>query len=176
LDTAEFLALNPHGKVPVLIDGDLVIWESHTILRYLAAAYGADEFWPKNPAARSYLDRWLDWTATRLQPDFMDFFWGYYRMPEAQRDLDAIESARQACARDYGLLDSHLREHQFLAGDRFTVADIPAGASLYRYFEMGLEVPQPQYLMSWYQRLRNIPSYRRQITIPFDELYGRATY
>jgi glutathione S-transferase len=176
LDTAEFLDWNPHGKVPVLIDGELVIWESHTILRYLAATYGSDEFWPRDPAARSYLDRWLDWAATRLQPDFMDLFWGYYRMPETQRDLEAIKRARQDCARDYELLDSHLRARTFLDGDNFTLADIPAGATLYRYFEMGLAVPQPDNVMSWYERLRKIPSYRRQITIPFDELYGRETY
>ncbi len=61
LDTLEFRRLNPHGKVPVLADGEVVIWESHTILRYLAARYGSGTLWREDAAERTHLDRWLDW-------------------------------------------------------------------------------------------------------------------
>src|SRR5215468_4547469 len=66
LDTPEFLTLNPNGRIPVLVDGDVVVWESHAILRYLAATHGGDSWWPRSAAARSFPDRWLDWSETTL--------------------------------------------------------------------------------------------------------------
>jgi glutathione S-transferase len=104
LNTPEFLAMNPHGRVPVLVDGALTVWESHSIVRYLAATYGPGSLWPPLPAARSFADRWMDWSATTLQPDFMKLFWGYYRMPENQRDLQAIKAAVDACNHHFGVL------------------------------------------------------------------------
>src|SRR5262245_62964304 len=77
LDTPEFRAMNPHGRVPVIDDAGVVVWESHAVLRYLAARYGRPRFWSDDPAARSHADRWMDWSQTRLQPDFlMGVFWG----------------------------------------------------------------------------------------------------
>src|ERR1700757_1853706 len=85
LDEPSFRALNPHGRIPVIQDGELAVWESHAILRYLAARYGGDRFWPKEPAARAPIDGWMDWQQTGLQPHFITgVFWGYYRTPEAQ--------------------------------------------------------------------------------------------
>jgi len=66
LDTPAFLAMNPHGHVPVIRDGDVVVWESHAILRYLAAAYGQGRFWTDSPAERSQADRWMDWSQASL--------------------------------------------------------------------------------------------------------------
>ena len=87
LDAPGFLAMNPHGKVPVIDDDGTIVWESHAILRYLAARHGGARWWPDDPAERSLAERWMDWSATTLQPDFlMGVFWGFYRTPEAQRD------------------------------------------------------------------------------------------
>ena len=81
LDSAEFRALNPHGRIPVLRDGDDVVWESNTILRYLAARFGDAAMAPDAAFARSGIERWMDWELGKLQPDFIDLFWGYYRTP-----------------------------------------------------------------------------------------------
>ena len=176
LETREFQALNPHRKVPVLRDGDLIIWESHAIIRYLAAQYGASTLWRDRPSDRSFIDRWIDWAATRLQPDFMALFWGHYRTPEPKRDARAINAARQACVQNYALLNHHLSTNAFLFGSHLTLADVPVGATLYRYFNMGINVPQPPDLLAWYERLCAIESYQRQIMVPFAELYGRSIY
>src|SRR5215471_587771 len=72
LDESPFRALNPHGRVPVLEDGDLAIWESHTILRYLAARYSSGKFWLDDPAARACIEGWMDWSQTSLQTDFLN--------------------------------------------------------------------------------------------------------
>jgi len=83
LDDPAFQQMNPHGRVPVLQDGETTIWESHAILRYLAARHGEARFWPASAADRSQADRWMDWSQTALQPDFLEgVFWGFYRTPE----------------------------------------------------------------------------------------------
>jgi glutathione S-transferase len=176
LDDPSFLAMNPHGRIPVIDDDGLVVWESHAILRYLAARYSDDALWPRNAALRSFVDRWMDWSAVTLQRDFMDLFWGYYRTPDAQHDWPRIRRRMEACARDYRLLDEHLARQPYLAGDHFTLADIPAGTTLYRYFGLGLERPDTPHVDAWYRRLAARPAYREHVMIPFAELRGRLEY
>ena len=176
LDTREFLAMNPHGRIPVLRDGDAVIWESHAIVRYLAARYGAGTLWPRDPVARSHADRWMDWSQTALQPDFMALFWGFYRTPEAQRRVKSLEVAAQSCAAHFEKLDAHLAERRFLAGDSFTMGDVPAGTTLHRYFEMGFPVPEPPHVREWRARLTERKAYRSHVQLPFEELHGRLSF
>lgn len=176
LDTVEFGTLNPNRKVPVLRDGELILWESHTILRYLAAAYGAGTFWPADPAERALSDRWTDWTATNLQPAFMDVFWGFFRTPPDKRDWRLINDGLERCVRFYGLLDRVLADQPYLGGDGLTMADIPAGCSLYRWHEMGIERPEFPNLTTWYQRLQRRPAYREHVMVSFENLRGRETF
>ncbi|RZS78203.1 glutathione S-transferase family protein [Pigmentiphaga kullae] len=177
VDTPEFRALNPHGRVPVIDDDGTVVWESHTILRYLAARHGAPGFWPADPAVRSQAERWMDWAHTSLQPAFLTgVFWGYYRTPEPLRDLDRIRARIEECAGYFRLLDARLANQPFLGGERLTLADIPAGTALYRYFELDIARPDVPHVQAWYQRLRQRPSYREHVMVPFDELYGRLDY
>jgi len=177
LDTPEFLAMNPHGKVPVIDDDGTIVWESHTILRYLAARYGGTRWWPDAPAERSLAERWMDWSATALQPDFlMGVFWGFYRTPEAQRDHVAIREKVAACASHFELLDRILQGRRYLLGDEPTLADIPAGTALYRYFGLEIERPAVPNVVAWYSRLQARPAYRKHVMIPFEELRGRLAY
>lgn len=91
LDTPEFLKMNPHGRIPVIMNGETIVWESHAILRYLAASYGQPQFWSQSSKIRSQVDEWMDWAQTTLQPDFLTgVFWGGYRTPESQRNWSAI--------------------------------------------------------------------------------------
>ncbi len=176
-DEPGFRAINPHGWVPVLEDGDAAIWESQTILRYLAARYGGREFWSDDPAERAKIEGWMDWSQTALQPDFLNgVFWGYYRTPEAQHDWPAISKSLSRCARHFGLLDRILADRPFLAGDRLSLADIPAGTALYRYFELDIEHPAVPNVRAWYERLQQRPAYREHVMIPFGELRGRLDY
>jgi glutathione S-transferase len=177
LDEPAFRAMNPHGRVPVIEDGDATLWESQTILRYLAATYGQGTFWPADPAERARVEGWMDWSATSLQPDFLNgIFWGYYRTPEAQRDWPAIDKSLARCTEHFQLLDGVLSSQPFLAGERLTLADIPAGTSLYRYFELDIEQPDLPSVSAWYERLQQRPAYREHVMIPFTELRGRLDY
>ena len=176
LDDPAFRAMNPHGKVPVLADGGAVLWESHTILRYLAARYGGPALWPEDPAERALAERWMDWSLATLQPALMGLFWGWYRTPEARRDTAAVADASRRCDEHYGLLDRELSGRPWLAGDRFTLADIPAGASLYRWLELDRQRPDLPNLRAWYARLSARAPYRTHIMRPFAELWGRTEY
>jgi len=171
LDEPAFRALNPHGLVPVLQDDDVTVWESHAILRYLAARYGEGRFWVADPVARSRIDEWMDWTQTALQPDFLKgLFWGYYRTPDELRDWPAIRKSVAQCETHFRLLDGVLASHPFLAGDSLSLADITAGAGLYRYFGLGLETPKLPNVEAWYRRLQERAPYREHVMIPFDDL------
>lgn len=177
LDTPEFRAMNPHGRVPVIVDGDVTVWESHAILRYLAARYGSGSFWNDDPAVRSQWDRWMDWAHTTLQPDVLTgVFWGFYRTPEPQRDMRAVEEKIRRCAAHFQLLDRILADRPFLLGDRLTLADIPAGTHLYRYFNIDIARPHVPNVERWYRTLQDRPAYRAHVMVPFGELYGRLEY
>ena len=177
LDTPEFLAMNPHGRIPVIDDNDTVVWESHTILRYLAARYGQPHLWPADPGERSQAERWMDWSQSTLQPDFLTgVFWNYYRTPEPQRDWPAIHAKIARCAQHFQLLDRILADQPFLGGETLTLADIPAGATLYRYFNLDIARPSVPNVEAWYKRLQERAAYRDHVMIPFDDMRGRLTF
>jgi glutathione S-transferase len=177
LDAPDFLAMNPHGKVPVIDDDGTIVWESHTILRYLAARHGDARWWPEDPAERSLAERWMDWSQTALQPDFLNgIFWGFYRTPEAQRDWPAIHDKLAACAAHFQLLDRLLSDRRYLLGDAPTLADIPAGTALFRYFSLEVDRPAVPNVQAWYARLQTRPAYRTHVMVPFEKLRGRLAY
>jgi glutathione S-transferase len=176
LDDPSFLAMNPNGLVPVLRDEQGPVWESNSVVRYLCAKHSPEDLWIEEPYARSLADRWIDWAGTTLQQNFMRLFWGYYRTPQSDRDLPDIERTLDRCRSNFRVLDTHLASNRYLAGSRFTMADIPAGATLHRYFGLGLPVEKPANVMAWFNRLRERPAYVANITQPFTELYGRLAF
>ncbi|MCP1677080.1 glutathione S-transferase [Natronocella acetinitrilica] len=175
LDTPQFLALNPWGRIPVLVDGDLVIRESTAILRYLAAQYGAERFWPDSPAERARVDMWLDWVISTLQPDFTRLFISYYRTPEARRKEQVVSTARAACEKHFSGLDRHLANSDFLAGDTLSLADFPIAPAVYRYFRLGLELPDLPHLRAYQDRLADRPAFRTHAMVPFEFMYGELS-
>jgi glutathione S-transferase len=177
LDTPEFRAMNPHGRVPVIDDNGTVVWESHAILRYLAARYGRGSFWIDDAAERSRVDQWLDWSQTTLQPDFLiGIFWGFYRTPEPQRNLPAIKESINRCTRHFQLLDRLLSGQTFMLGNQLSLADIPSGTHLYRYFNLEIERPSLPNVDAWYRRLQDRAAYRTHVMVPFGELRGRLAH
>ncbi len=176
LETAAFLQMNPHARIPLLNDAGNIVWESNTILRYLAARFSPDRMWSPDPLFRSEVERWMDWELCKLQPDFIDLFWSYYRTPAAARDPERIEAARGACNAHMRQLENQLDDRSFLVGDELSLADITCGVCLYRYFEMGLECERPQAVMRWYRQLCRRPAYRATVMTGFAELEGRLEF
>lgn len=177
LDAPEFRARNPHGLVPVIDDGGIIVWESHAILRYLAARYGGGAFWNEDPARRAEADQWIEWAQTTLLPNFLNgIFWGFYRTPEERHDKKAIERAIARCGEHVLMLDRLLADRPYLCGDRITLADIPAGTMLYRYYGLEITRPAAPNVDAWYARLRERPAYAAHVMVPFEELKGRLAF
>jgi len=177
LDDPSFRAMNPHGKVPVVQDGGTIVWESHAILRYLAASFGGAQFWPAVPAARAQADGWMDWVQTGLQPTFLTgVFWGYFRTPEAERDTKAVAAAIAKSGALFKKLEDALTSRDFLGGEQLGLADIPAGTHLYRYFGLDIDRPALPNVESWYARLQERDAYRQAVMLPFDDMRGRTAY
>lgn len=162
----EYLALNPNGLVPTLRDGTLVLWESNAILRYLGARYGTGTLWPTDPVERAIGDRWMDWQLTTFAPAMLPIFWQLIRTPEPQRDMQVVETARQATA-DLLLsrLEPVLAKQDWLGGARFTVADIPLAVMIYRWMVLPIERPAMPALEAWYHRLQDRPAFVQEAMV-----------
>ncbi|CAH1690526.1 Glutathione S-transferase GstB [Hyphomicrobiales bacterium] len=159
-DTPEFLAMNPFGKVPVLRDGETVVWESNAVLRYLAARSGGWLLWPESLAGRAGIDRWMDWSSISLTPPLTRL-----RKSIAAGQGDA---GREAAVAPFIQLDQHLARQNaarqaFIAGDGLTLADITAAPSVWRWGLLPGEKPELQHLAAYRARLAALPGYTRHI-------------
>ena len=159
--------MNPNGLVPTIQDGDLVLWESNAVVRYLARSYGADELWPADAAGQARADQWMDWAISTFGPPFFGAFFHLIRLPAEKADPEVVASGVRACARMLGLLDRRLSASPYLGGDSLTVADIPLGAMAYRYFNLDIERPEAPNVAAWFARLQSRPAYQKHVMIPF---------
>jgi glutathione S-transferase len=168
-DQPWYRAMNPNGVVPTIDDDGYVLWESNSIVRYLAAKHAAGRLWPTDPATRGAAERWMDWQLTTIQGGMTTLFWGLIRTPEEKRDLAAIEVARTATATLWQRLDAHLASRAFVAGDNFTMGDIPVGCMAFRWMELPFrrdDLPAMPHLRAWYERLLARPAYQKNVANP----------
>ncbi|NER62099.1 glutathione S-transferase [Pseudomonas sp. MAFF212428] len=164
VDQPQYRALNPNGRVPMIEDGALVLWESNSIVRYLGARYGADTPWyPADPVARAQADKWMDWTTSSLAVPFRPLFWGVLRTPAEQQDWVQINAAHKQCAELLSIADQALAAQPYLSGEDAGMGDIPLGCFVYAWFEMPIERPEMRHLRAWYERLRQRPAYQAAV-------------
>jgi glutathione S-transferase len=175
LQTPEFRAMNPNMRIPVIDDEGTIVWESHAIVRYVAAKYGKGTLWAEDPAERAKADMWIEWTQCDLQNAFMGVFAGYWRTPENQRNMNMVRNAWMRTNTLLQLLDQHLAGKKFITGESFTMGDIPPGAQLFRYYEMQIPLERPKLpnVEAWYARLKDRPAYREHVMVSFQDLKGR---
>ncbi len=163
----DYLAMNPNGLVPTVEDGKVVIWESNTILRYLAATRGVDKLHPKDPAERSQVERWMDWQLSVLGPPMGTLLLGYYRTPPERRDAAALDTAHTRAVAAWKILEHQLQDGKpYVAGKELTLADISLGMFVHRWYSYPVERPSMPHLKGWYDRLATRPPYKTHIMIP----------
>ena len=162
---ASFLKLNPNGLVPTLIDGDTVVWESNTILRYLCNRYGPTRLYAADAAERADIERWMDWQLGTLNGSLTSLFVGIVRTPAEQRQPAMIERHRAATGAMLSVLDTALRGRDHLCGDRLTLADIALGASIYRWFELPIERASLPALAGWYAAQQQHAAFRQHVMV-----------
>jgi glutathione S-transferase len=164
----EYLAMNPNGRVPTLVDGDYVLWESNSVMRYLVLAYGkGSPIYPPAPKQRAGVDRWLDWTLSTMQPVDRPVFWALVRTPVEKRDMVAIQKDVDAEAVQWRIVDHQLATHRFIEGDDFTLADIALGAYARRWFGVeGVNKPKLAHLERWFAQFAERPGFQQFIAPP----------
>jgi glutathione S-transferase len=157
----EFLALNPNAQVPVIRDGELVLWESNTICRYLAAKHGREDLLPSQPAARARVEQWMDWQATDLNSAWRYAFVALVRKSPGFSDPSAIAASASTWNRLMKLLDAQLaRTGAYVLGETFTLADIVLGLSTHRWFMTPIERPELAAVSAYYDRLNQRAGFR----------------
>lgn len=161
-----YRAMNPNGLVPVLEDGDVVLWESNTIVRYLASRYGDEGADQVGAVAQAQAEKWMDWATSSLALPFRDLFWGMVRTPEDQRDMAKINAAKEAVGKLLAIPDAALATQPYLSGDSLGVGDIPLGCFAYAWFEMPIERPNLPNLEAWYARLKGRDAYQHAVMTP----------
>ena len=165
-DTPEYRAMNPNGLVPTIDDGGFILWESRAIVRYLARKHGSGTLWPNDARAAADADRWMEWYSTTLWLNLRPIFHNLVRTPVEKRNMGEVEEARKRLAANFGILDKHLAGRDYLAGQSFTVADIPMGVASYRWFNLPLERPAMANVERWYQRLCGRPAFKQYCMLP----------
>jgi glutathione S-transferase len=171
VDEPAYRAMNPNGLVPTIDDDGFVLWESNTVLRYLAATRGADGLYPTEPTRRADVERWMDWNLSTLGPALAPAFFGLVRTPAAQRDPAAIAAAGSKAAGALAILDAQLQARPFVCGEALTLADIGPGINVYRWYNLdfasvGYQRPELPALRAWHERLAQRPAYRKWVMIP----------
>jgi glutathione S-transferase len=166
----DYLAMNPNGRVPTLVDGDFVLWESNSIMRYLVLAYGkGSAVYPERAKHRAGVERWLDWTLSTLQPVDRPVFWALVRTPVEQRDMAQIQKDADAEAREWHIVDSALSTRRFIEGDDFTIADIALGAYARRWFGVdGIRKPHFLHLERWFAQFAQRPGFQQFVAPPMS--------
>jgi glutathione S-transferase len=161
-DTPEFRALNPNAMVPVLIDGDAVLWESNTICRYLANKHGRDDLLPREALARARVEQWMDWQGGDMNNAWRYAFMNLVRQSPAHRDPQAVEASAASWNRHMVILDAQLeRAGDFATGPTFTLADVVLGLSVNRWFMTPIDRPALPRITAYYDRLATREGFRK---------------
>lgn len=162
---SHYLTINPNALVPTLVDGDFTLWESNSIVRYLAARYDkSHRLEPADLQMRARAQMWMDWQLSVLQPSQRDLFWGLIRTEPAKRDAAAISASRTKNTEAMTLLDAQLAKTAYVAGDVFTYGDIPVATNAYRYWALVPDHPPLPHARRWYDAIAARPAFAAHVS------------
>jgi glutathione S-transferase len=156
--TPAYIALNPNATIPVLQDGAFVLWESNVITRYLCAKHSIGNLYPENLQERFDAERWMAWQQTTANPASRNGFWHLVRLPAAERDPALVAQSNAAVEGLMAILDAHLARRQFMVGERFTMADIPLGCEVHRWFALPQSRAARPHIERWFASLLARPA------------------
>ena len=154
-----YRAMNPNGRVPTIDDDGFVLWESNSIVRYLASKHGAGTLLPDNLQTRADADRWMDWATSTINPLMSPLFWGLIRTAPEKRNADELETLRVKMEDLMGILDAQLATRTFVAGDAFTMGDIPVGCFAQRWLALPIQHAEHPNLLRWLERMADRPGF-----------------
>ena len=164
VNTPEYRKMNPNGLVPTMDENGFILWESHSIVRYLAAKFGKGVLWPMDEHTRAVANQWMDW-AFSFQGSVRDSFWHLIRTPPEKRDAQAIENSRVKSGEMARVLDAALADRMYVAG-AFSMGDIPIGCEVQRWMRLPMERPRLPHLEAWFERLCVRTAFKKNVDIP----------
>lgn len=167
-DTAAYRALNPNGLVPTIEDGDYQLWESNVIVRYLAYRAGEGLLFPTDTKTRFDAERWMDWQSTVFWPALRPLFIQLIRTRPSRRDPAVISRSEELSLAAVRILDAWLSGRRFLAGDAFSMADIPAGVAVHRWYELDTVHPEVRHVRGWYDLMKERQPFRDVVMTPLS--------
>lgn len=172
VDTPEYRAKNPNGRIPTIDDDGFVLWESNSIVRYLAMQYAPALLYGNDIRTFASASRWTDWENNELLPPQHDMAMHLIRLPENQRDAQVLDTARKKFERAIRIADVQLGTTRYIAGDRFTYGDIPLGVRVHRWHVLGFERPPLPNLERWYAEIKGRPAFNVWTANPAYHLEG----
>ncbi len=173
-DTPDYVRMNPNKLVPTLQDGNLALWESAAIVRYLGARYGGGSFWSADPVHRATVDQWAEWSKTTFGPAFLSgIFWPLIGVRADKRDAPAIDAAAARMRGLAPIVDARLAQSPYLGGERLAFGDCIFGALLFRYFTLDFERADTPHLRGYYDRLCSRPAYARHVMVSYESMRAK---
>ncbi|MGA2998474.1 glutathione S-transferase family protein [Bradyrhizobium sp.] len=166
--TAEYRALNPNGLVPTIEDGEIKLWESNVIVRYLAHKNGNGLLCPPDIGTRFDAERWMDWQATVFWPALRPLFIELVRTAPAKRDPAVVSKGMKLCLAAVRILDERLSDRTFLAGDAFSMGDIPAATTIHRWYALYIDHPELPNVQRWYNLMKQRQPFREAVMTPLS--------
>ena len=169
VNTPAYKALNPNSRIPTLEDGDYVLWESNSIMRYLCMKYGGEAFYPAEPAVRADVDRWLDWSLSTLVPIDSPLFIATVRTPTEQQDKNKIAANEKMVVELYGILDRKLEGRDYLTRD-FSIADLALSIFYDRWVRNPFLIVKPEFenLSKWLKRMQHRHGFQKFVSVPLE--------
>lgn len=161
-----YRAMNPNGTVPAIDDGGFLLWESNAIVTYLGLKYGPGSLVDRSPETFGRAVQWMAWTNEHLEPHLHTLVMELVRLREELRTPGAVEVAVRGITPALEILDAHLAGNAHVAGDRFSMGDIPAGAAAHRWRVFAQVGPATPHVDAWLVRLAEREGFRRHVAPP----------
>ena len=163
---ADFLRMNPNGLIPVILDGDVTMFESNAIVRYLSARYRAGVMRPTEPKALAAAEQWMEWQQSTFYPAVGAIFWNTARVPAAKKNAAAIKEAEKQARAALMIADRHLAQRDWFAGDSFSFGDIVMGVMYWRYVGITAAAPDVPHVQDWFEAIKKRKAFREHINLP----------
>ena len=167
-DKPEYFAKNPTGKIPTLEDGELILWESHTIVRYIAEVYGSSPWWPEKIEDRYHANQWMDFYVSTLHPSMTSMYYTLIRTAPEDRDLASLDKAVTEAGKAWTIVDGHLSNNKFMTGTAPTMGDIPLACSAYRWHNLDISRPDLPHLKAWYETFAARLAFQQNVMLPMS--------
>jgi glutathione S-transferase len=162
----DFLRMNPNGLIPVILDGDITMFESNAIVRYLAARYRAGLLRPAEPRALAAAEQWMEWQQSTFAPPVATIFWNEARVTPDKRNAAAVAEADRHVRAALAIADRHLAQHEWFAGEEFSFGDIVMGVMLWRYAGLDGHLADAPHVTAWFEAVKEREPFRAQVALP----------